>query len=107
MSNIYHEKYKEYYGSSWNPVAKKLLNVMRGMVEPVLQKYETGRHCKSQSYRACRVVDTIEAQIKVGISTPSERRDHRKVMELMRDKRLIKDFLAVHKTVWILDGRAV
>lgn len=100
MSNVYHDELKKtYWDNQMN--AERLLNVMRGMIEPVLQKYEKGRHCKSQSYRAKVVAGYLREEIKYLRPLGMEA-----TKDMSHALRTIEDFLAVHRTVWILEGRA-
>lgn len=99
-------------GTAAEATPKKLLEVMRPHVEFILSNRGYATHPKvfgaqsitedktctvSQSMRAHRCLDEWESQ----------KRTLEEFKKNSSDMRLLRDFLAVHRTVWILDGRPV
>lgn len=79
--------------------AEELLHIMRPEVETVLSKFpDWANPAVSQSHRASAVIPLLEAQIKSKLGIV-------KTVPLLRQRRILQDFLAVHRTVWLLEGK--
>jgi hypothetical protein len=84
--------------------AEALLGLMRVDVEKVFIRHGMDQH-PSKSYRALRLLEEIKAEITTMVTSKHPLDDDLK--QLFRDRDMLKDFLAVHRTVWILEGRPV
>ena len=84
--------------------AEALLGLMRADVNIVFTRHGMDTP-QSQSYRALRLLEEIKAEIKTMVTAKHPLDDDLK--QLFRDRDMLKDFLAVHRTVWILEGRPV
>jgi hypothetical protein len=81
--------------------AETLLGVMRPEVETILSQFpDWDNPAVSQSFRASAVIPLLKDQIKSMLGTGIE-----KTVPLLKQRRILQDFLAVHRTVWLLEGK--
>lgn len=92
----------ERYGAELR--AECLLGLMRAEVNGVFDRYGMDQP-PSQSHRAKRLLDEIKEEIKVMVTSKHPLDDD--LRQLFRDRNMLRDFLAVHRTVWILEGRPI
>jgi hypothetical protein len=84
--------------------AETLLGIMRAVVDKVTERYGFDQP-PSQSHRAKLALDAVENEIRDMVKAKHPLDDD--MRQLFRDRRFLKDFLAVHRTVWILEGKPV
>lgn len=96
MNNKY---YDEIIALGQPLTAENLLTLMRRDVEPVLNRLLFQDRTPSQSLRVNRALDILKTSPRPEIG---DRDAHRQRRE---DKWLLEDFLAVHRTCYLLEGR--
>jgi nitrous oxide reductase accessory protein NosL len=91
--------YQQLQDAGTEITAEELLHIMRPEVETILSQFpDWDNPAVSQSLRASAILPLIEERIrsKMGLE---------KTVPFLRQRRILQDFLAVHRTVWILEGR--
>lgn len=101
MSNVYHDELTK---RGHMALAGSLLGLMRPKVEKILKKVIPDDSTPSQSLRAVRAIKYIEVS---ELPVLMQFEDKSGWAEAHRDRRTLEDFLSVHRTVWILEGRAI
>jgi len=102
MSNKYHDiLYKDGNGTASCMTAEDLLGLMRPEVEAILKKYWPESTAPSQSTRAVKVLLHIERMLEQAAMFSPEKK------ELRADMAALHNFMAVWRTCWILEGRAL
>lgn len=89
------------HGLQWGGVLQLLLHLMRPEVEEIFEQWGLTSP-PSQSNRASRVLDEINNEISDMVKRKAPLAE---LSQLFRKRDLLKDFLAVHRTVWILEGK--
>lgn len=103
MSNQWHQKLTEVGGI---PTAEELLDLMRPEVEKIIPLY-TPNTCQSQSLLAKRALEHIDHALAEARKNDPSLGSWMKMAPVRRHRDTLSDFLAVHRTVWILEGRAI
>jgi len=97
--------YQQLQDAGTHKTAEELLHIMRPEAEEILLKYDMDQP-PSQSYRALRCIDKIEElRHAAHLRHRTTKEIPKEWLDLSRDLRALKNFLAVHRTVWILEGR--
>lgn len=104
MGNKYHDAMM---ASNSRITAENLLSLLRLEIAPILKDWSETT-APSQSAQAISAMDALKKSIamsKESLGLSKTFLDATK--EARRHLRLLEDFMAVHRTVWILEGRAI
>jgi hypothetical protein len=82
--------------------AETLLGLMRVDVDEIFQRHGMDQP-PSQSHRAKNLLEEISEEVRSMVKQKSGLNDD--LIQLFQDRNMLKDFLAVHRTVWILEGK--